>query len=198
MEEKKNPHISDVIRDLVENAVDFIETNVKFEHGLPINENIVFHVLVRKKGRKINENLKALYGINSDVVARAWQRVLEDATNLDKKIEANPENQIVRSDTLDENGERVMTKEFDGNGKTASVTFYPQTHPDTNQSSLWERIQQLEKLCSENKLDNRKQDELKKTESTVSPYPETAFRFDESDIKRLIEDGRNGKKEVQS
>lgn len=186
MEEKKNPHISDVIRDLVENAVDFIETNVKFEHGLPINENIVFHVLVRKKGRKINENLKALYGINSDVVARAWQRVLEDATNLDKKIEANPENQIVRSDTLDENGETVMTKEFDGNGKTTSVTFYPQTHPDANQSSLWERIQQLEKLCSENKLDNGKQDELKKTESTVSPYPETAFRFDMSDIKRFF------------
>lgn len=73
--------------------MDFIETNVKFEHGLPINENIVFHVLVRKKGRKISENLKALYGINSDIVARAWQRVLEDATNLDKEIEANPENQ---------------------------------------------------------------------------------------------------------
>lgn len=186
MEEKKNPHISDVIRDLVENAVDFIETNVKFEHGLPINENIVFHVLVRKKGRKINENLKALYGINSDIVARAWQRVLEDATNLDKKIEANPENQIVRSDTLDENGETVMTKEFDGNGKITSVTFYPQTHPDTNQPSLWERIQQLEKLCSENKLDNGKQDELKKTESTVSPHPETALRFDVSDIKRFF------------
>lgn len=186
MEEKKNPHISDVIRDLVENAVDFIETNVKFEHELPINENIVFHVLVRKKGRKINENLKALYGINSDVVARAWQRVLEDATNLDKKIEANPENQIVRSDILDENGETVMTKEFDGNGKTTAVTFYPQTHPDTNQPSLWERIQQLEKLYSENKLDNGKQDELKKTESTVSPYPETASRFYVSDIKRFF------------
>lgn len=145
--------------DLVENAVDFIETNVKFEHGLPINENIVFHVLVRKKGRKINENLKALYGINSDVVAHAWQRVMEDAIALDKEIEADPDNQIVRSDTLDENGETVMTKEFDGNGKTTSVTFYPQTHPE-----LWERIQQLEKLCSENKLDNGKQDELKKSE----------------------------------
>lgn len=111
-EKKKNPYLGDTTHDLVENAVDFIETNVKFEHGLPINENIVFHVLVRKKGRKINENLKALYGINSDVVARAWQRVMEDAIALDKEIEADPDNQVVRTDTFDDNGRKVLTVEI--------------------------------------------------------------------------------------
>jgi hypothetical protein len=177
---QQNSNLGNTTHDLVENAVDFIETNVKFEHGLPINENIVFHVLVRKKGRKINENLKALYGINSDVVAHAWQRVMEDAIALDKEIEADPENQIVRSDTLDENGETVMTKEFDGNGKTTSVTFYPQTHPE-----LWERIQQLEKLCSEKKLDNGKQDELKKTESTPDNQVVRTDTFDDNGRKVL-------------
>lgn len=121
MEEKKNPHISDVIRDLVENAVDFIETNVKFEHGLPINENIVFHVLVRKKGRKINENLKALYGINSDIVAHAWQRVMEDAIALDKEIEADPDNQIVRTDIFDDNGNEVLTVEISDSDSSPDV-----------------------------------------------------------------------------
>lgn len=109
-EKKKNPYLGDTTHDLVENAVDFIETNVKFAHGLPINENIVFHVLVRKKGRKINENLKALYGINSDIVAHAWQRVMEDAIALDKEIKADPDNQIVRTDTFDDNGREVTVE----------------------------------------------------------------------------------------
>ena len=109
---QQNSNLGDTTHDLVENAVDFIETNVKFEHGLPINENIVFHVLVRKKGRKLNENLKALYGINSDVVARAWQRVMEDAIALDKEIEADPDNQIVRTDIFDDNGNEVLTVEI--------------------------------------------------------------------------------------
>ena len=109
---QQNSNLGDTTHDLVENAVDFIETNVKFEHGLPINENIVFHVLVRKKGRKINENLKALYGINSDIVAHAWQRVMEDAIALDKEIEADPDNQIVRTDIFDDNGNEVLTVEI--------------------------------------------------------------------------------------
>ena len=107
---QQNSNLGDTIHDLVENAVDFIETNVKFEHGLPINENIVFHVLVRKKGRKINENLKALYGINSDIVAHAWQRVMEDAIALDKEIKADPDNQIVRTDIIDDNGREVTVE----------------------------------------------------------------------------------------
>ena len=107
---QQNSNLGNTTHDLVENAVDFIETNVKFAHGLPINENIVFHVLVRKKGRKINENLKALYGINSDIVAHAWQRVMEDAIALDKEIKADPDNQIVRTDTFDDNGREVTVE----------------------------------------------------------------------------------------
>ena len=104
---QQNSNLGDTIHDLVENAVDFIETNVKFEHGLPINENIVFHVLVRKKGRKINENLKALYGINSDVVAHAWQRVMEDAIELDKNSSTSDTDAVSSNSSVDFHTERI-------------------------------------------------------------------------------------------
>ena len=80
----KAPDLFKLCKELINTAYNLIKKNIESSDGLESNVDRVVRSMVSVKGRRINEHLRTALGINDRVIARAWQRVMDEAIELDK------------------------------------------------------------------------------------------------------------------
>lgn len=83
-ENNKAPDLSKLCKELINTAYNLIKKNIESSDGLESNVDRVARSMVSVKGRHINEHLRTALGVNDRVIARAWQRVMDEAIELDK------------------------------------------------------------------------------------------------------------------
>ena len=129
-ENNKAPDLSKLCKELINAAYNLIKKNIESSDGLELNVDRVARSMVSVKGRHINDHLRTALGVNDRVIARAWQRVMDEAIELDKEIEADPDNQIVRTDTFDDNGNKVLTVEISDSSPDVPESIIAQSSSD--------------------------------------------------------------------
>ena len=83
-ENNKAPDLFKLCKELINTAYNPIKKNIESSNGLENNVDRVVRSMVSVKGRRVNEHLRTALGINDKVIARAWQRVVDEAIELDK------------------------------------------------------------------------------------------------------------------
>jgi len=83
-ENNKAPDLSKLCKELINTAYNLIKKNLESSDGLESNVDRVARSMVSVKGRHVNEHLRTALGVNDRVIARAWQRVMDEAIELDK------------------------------------------------------------------------------------------------------------------
>lgn len=83
-ENNKAPDLFKLCKELINTAYNLIKKNIESSDGLENNVDRVVRSMVSVKGRRVNEHLRTALGINDKVIARAWQRVMDEAIELDK------------------------------------------------------------------------------------------------------------------
>ena len=83
-ENNKAPDLSKLCKELINTAYNLIKKNIESSDGLESNVDRVARSMVSVKGRHVNEHLRTALGVNDRVIARAWQRVMDEAIGLDK------------------------------------------------------------------------------------------------------------------
>lgn len=63
--------------------------------------------MVSVKGRHINEHLRTALGVNDRVIARAWQRVMDEAIELDKNSSTSDTDAVSSNSSVDFHTERI-------------------------------------------------------------------------------------------
>lgn len=83
-ENNKAPDLSKLCKELINAAYNLIKKNIEPSDWLENNVDRVVRSMVSVKGRHINDHLRTALGVNDRVIARAWQRVMDEAIELDK------------------------------------------------------------------------------------------------------------------
>lgn len=83
-ENNKAPDLFKLCDELINTAYNLIKKNIESSDGLESNVDRVARSMVSVKGRHINDHLRTALGVNDRVIARAWQRVMDEAIELDK------------------------------------------------------------------------------------------------------------------
>ena len=83
-ENNKAPDLFKLCNELINTAYNLIKKNIESSDGLENNVDRVVRSMVSVKGRRVNEHLRTALGVNDRVIARAWQRVMDEAIELDK------------------------------------------------------------------------------------------------------------------
>ena len=83
-ENNKAPDLFKLCKELINTAYNLIKKNIESSDGLESNVDRVARSMVSVKGRRVNEHLRTALGVNDRVIARAWQRVMDEAIELDK------------------------------------------------------------------------------------------------------------------
>lgn len=83
-ENNEAPDLFKLCKELINTAYNLIKKNIESSDGLENNVDRVVRSMVSVKGRRVNEHLRTALGINDKVIARAWQRVMDEAIELDK------------------------------------------------------------------------------------------------------------------
>lgn len=83
-ENNKAPDLFKMCEELINTAYNLIKKNIESSDGLESNVDRVARSMVSVRGCHINEHLRTALGVNDRVIARAWQRVMDEAIELDK------------------------------------------------------------------------------------------------------------------
>lgn len=83
-ENNKAPDLFKLCKELINTAYNLIKKNIESSDGLENNVDRVVRSMASVKGHRVNEHLRTALGINDKVIARAWQRVMDEAIELDK------------------------------------------------------------------------------------------------------------------
>ena len=106
-ENNKAPDLSKLCKELINTAYNLIKKNIESSDGLESNVDRVARSMVSVKGRHINEHLRTALGINDRVIARAWQRVMDEAIELDKNSSTSDTDAVSSNSSVDFHTERI-------------------------------------------------------------------------------------------
>lgn len=106
-ENNKAPDLSKLCKELINAAYNLIKKNIESSDGLESNVDRVARSMVSVKGRHINEHLRTALGVNDRVIARAWQRVMDEAIELDKNSSTSDTDAVSSNSSVDFHTERI-------------------------------------------------------------------------------------------
>ena len=106
-ENNKAPDLSKLCKELINTAYNLIKKNIESSDGLESNVDRVARSMVSVKGRHINEHLRTALGVNDRVIARAWQRVMDEAIELDKNSSTSDTDAVSSNSSVDFHTERI-------------------------------------------------------------------------------------------
>lgn len=106
-ENNKAPDLSKLCKELINAAYNLIKKNIESSDGLESNVDRVARSMVSVKGRHINDHLRTALGINDRVIARAWQRVMDEAIELDKNSSTSDTDAVSSNSSVDFHTERI-------------------------------------------------------------------------------------------
>ena len=108
MEENNNaPDLSKLCKELINAAYNLIKKNIESSDWLENNVDRVVRSMVSVKGRRVNEHLRTALGVNDRVIARAWQRVMDEAIELDKNSSTSDTDAVSSNSSVDFHTERI-------------------------------------------------------------------------------------------
>lgn len=106
-ENNKAPDLFKLCKELINTAYNLIKKNIESSDGLESNVDRVVRSMVSVKGRHINEHLRTALGVNDRVIARAWQRVMDEAIELDKNSSTSDTDAVSSNSFVDFHTERI-------------------------------------------------------------------------------------------
>ena len=106
-ENNKAPDLFKLCKELINTAYNLIKKNIESSDGLESNVDRVARSMVSVKGRHINEHLRTALGVNDRVIARAWQRVMDEAIELDKNSSTSDTDAVSSNSSVDFHTERI-------------------------------------------------------------------------------------------
>ena len=106
-ENNKAPDLFKLCNELINTAYNLIKKNIESSDGLENNVDRVVRSMVSVKGRRVNEHLRTALGINDRVIARAWQRVMDEAIELDKNSSTSDTDAVSSNSSVDFHTERI-------------------------------------------------------------------------------------------
>lgn len=106
-ENNKAPNLFKLCKELINTAYNLIKKNIESSDGLESNVDRVVRSMVSVKGRHINEHLRTALGVNDRVIARAWQRVMDEAIELDKNSSTSDTDAVSSNSSVDFHTERI-------------------------------------------------------------------------------------------
>ena len=106
-ENNKAPDLFKLCKELINAAYNLIKKNIESSDGLESNVDRVARSMVSVKGRHINDHLRTALGINDRVIARAWQRVMDEAIELDKNSSTSDTDAVSSNSSVDFHTERI-------------------------------------------------------------------------------------------
>lgn len=106
-ENNKAPDLSKLCKELIDTAYNLIKKNIEPSDWLENNVDRVVRSMVSVKGRHINDHLRTALGVNDRVIARAWQRVMDEAIELDKNSSTFDTDAVSSNSSVDFHTERI-------------------------------------------------------------------------------------------
>ena len=106
-ENNKAPDLFKLCKELINTAYNLIKKNIESSDWLENNVDRVVRSMVSVKGRRVNEHLRTALGINDRVIARAWQRVMDEAIELDKNSSTSDTDAVSSNSSVDFHTERI-------------------------------------------------------------------------------------------
>lgn len=106
-ENNKAPDLFKLCKELINTAYNLIKKNIESSDGLESNVDRVARSMASVKGRHINEHLRTALGVNDRVIARAWQRVMDEAIELDKNSSTSDTDAVSSNSSVDFHTERI-------------------------------------------------------------------------------------------
>ena len=103
----KAPDLFKLCKELINTAYNLIKKNIESSDGLESNVDRVARSMVSVNGHHINEHLRTALGINDRVIARAWQRVMDEAIELDKNSSTSDTDAVSSNSSVDFHTERI-------------------------------------------------------------------------------------------
>ena len=103
----KAPDLFKLCKELINTAYNLIKKNIESSDGLESNVDRVARSMVSVNGHHINEHRRTALGINDRVIARAWQRVMDEAIELDKNSSTSDTDAVSSNSSVDFHTERI-------------------------------------------------------------------------------------------